>query len=232
MPRKRSNRLRKFENLETRCLMAADFDLNNDVLTVNGTENDDNILVEAVTIYEYDDDGEIEDTEAGVRVTVWDSNTDQPLLDETFERDRIDELEVFGRGGDDRIENHTDIPSLLDGGLEDDVLIGGWGNDTLVGGEEDDYLMGRLGSNHLHGGRGDDQFYYGYYDAFISDVIHEEAAVDEDSINFNNAYFSGPVTLDLAKTEWQTVNPEYLELQLTSATGIENVEGSDFDDII
>jgi Ca2+-binding RTX toxin-like protein len=212
--------------------MAADVDLDNDVLTVNGTDIDEKIVIEAVTVYEYDDDGEIEDSEAGVRVTVRDVNTNEVVLDETFERDRVDELEVYGRAGDDWIENNTNIPSRLDGGVDDDALIGGWANDTLIGGEDDDYLMGRYGSNELFGGIGDDEYFYGYMSTFVSDVIHEDASVDEDSINFDQFYFGGSVTLDLAKTEWQTVNPEYLQLRLTTATGIENVEGSDFADTI
>jgi len=44
----------------------------------------------------------------------------------------------------------------IDGGVGDDVLIGGDGNDTISGGEGDDVLLGGPGFDTLDGGPGDD----------------------------------------------------------------------------
>ena len=43
----------------------------------------------------------------------------------------------------------------MDGGADDDVLIGGDGNDTLLGGAGDDVLIGGPGIDTLDGGLGD-----------------------------------------------------------------------------
>jgi Ca2+-binding RTX toxin-like protein len=215
--------------------MAADVSLDNDVLTVNGTDDDEKILIDAVTIYEYDNDGDIEDSEPGVRVAVMDRYTDELLQEEFFERDRIDEIEVYGRAGEDWIANNTDIPSILDGGLADDEIYGGFADDWIYGGDDDDILAGRLGTNHLFGGAEDDRYVFGFFGAYntlVSDTIHEDASLDEDWLDFHSFYFQGFVNVDLASTAWQTVNPTHLRLQITSSTGIESVEGSLYDDVI
>ena len=65
-----------------------------------------------------------------------------------------DLLAVHGVAGDDMIDASgvAGIPLILDGGDDDDVLIGGSQNDTLLGGDGDDVLIGGPGVDTLEGG--------------------------------------------------------------------------------
>lgn len=71
----------------------------------------------------------------------------------------LDRLTINGLGGDDVIDassvSATAISLTLDGGEDDDVLIGGDGADTLLGGNGDDVLLGGPGVDILDGGTGD-----------------------------------------------------------------------------
>jgi Ca2+-binding RTX toxin-like protein len=70
-----------------------------------------------------------------------------------------DRLTLNGLGGDDVIDASGlaagAIALTLDGGDDDDVLIGSDGADTLLGGLGDDVLIGGLGVDILDGGPGD-----------------------------------------------------------------------------
>jgi Ca2+-binding RTX toxin-like protein len=70
-----------------------------------------------------------------------------------------DRLRVNALAGDDVIDASgaaADTALLtLDGGADDDVLIGGAGPDTLLGGPGDDVLIGGPGNDTLDGGTGD-----------------------------------------------------------------------------
>jgi hypothetical protein len=50
MRRNKFKSLRKFERLENRWMMAADIDLDDDVLTIEGTSYDDYITIEPTTV--------------------------------------------------------------------------------------------------------------------------------------------------------------------------------------
>jgi Ca2+-binding RTX toxin-like protein len=54
----------------------------------------------------------------------------------------------------------TMIPAMLDGGADDDYVVGGNGSDTLNGGGGDDYLEGEKGADDIHGDGGFDSVYY------------------------------------------------------------------------
>src|SRR5262249_44131005 len=54
--------------------------------------------------------------------------------------------------GNDQFTNDTDIPSSVNGGAGDDVLIGGQRGDVLTGGAGTDQLKGRGGNDQLDGG--------------------------------------------------------------------------------
>ena len=70
-----------------------------------------------------------------------------------------DRLVVSVLDGDDVVDasglSATAIQLPADGGDGDDVLIGGFGNDTLTGGDGDDVLIGGPGQDVLDGGAGD-----------------------------------------------------------------------------
>lgn len=69
-----------------------------------------------------------------------------------------DHLTVNALGGDDDVDASAvaagSIALSLNGGNEDDVLIGGGGSDTITGGDGDDVLIGGPGADLLDGGAG------------------------------------------------------------------------------
>jgi Ca2+-binding RTX toxin-like protein len=71
-----------------------------------------------------------------------------------------DRLTVNALAGDDVVEASGlaagAIQLTADGGIDDDILVGGDGNDTLLGGDGDDVLIGGPGLDVLDGGNGDD----------------------------------------------------------------------------
>ena len=80
-----------------------------------------------------------------------------------FEEREAEQIRVtLGDGNDYANVGHClshgglDIPTLIDGGEGNDLLIGGAGNDILIGGAGNDKLMGGTGNDKLHGGKGDD----------------------------------------------------------------------------
>jgi hypothetical protein len=79
----------------------------------------------------------------------------------TFNATAFRRLVVLARGGDDRIEvdRTLNLPSILDGGAGNDVILGGAGADVLLGGAGNDQLYGRGGRDILIGGTGADQLY-------------------------------------------------------------------------
>ena len=110
-----------------------------DTVTVNGTDEDDNILV----------------TGAAAQATVsgW-ALTITILQSEAAN----DQLIINGLAGDDTVDASglaAGVLSLtIDGGDDDDWLIGSAGDDTLLGGDGDDTLIGGPGTDTLDGGAG------------------------------------------------------------------------------
>jgi Ca2+-binding RTX toxin-like protein len=73
-----------------------------------------------------------------------------------FGIDEILEIQVSGSAGPDLIWNDSDIPSVMDGGDGDDLLVGGSNVDILSGGDGDDELYGFEDNDELFGGNGRD----------------------------------------------------------------------------
>lgn len=232
---RRPRRLR-FEQLEDRRLTAADIDLSNRVLSIQGTETDDRIQIEYRP-----------NSQSRITATVMDSAFNV-LERRTFARNRIDLAVVDALGGTDRVINRTNIPSQMNGGFGNDVLEGGSGPDTLDGGPDNDSLRGYEGLDFLYGRGGDDRLgayaggdllaggpdsdIYDFYgtQAFGTVAIDEAPNVDHDRLDFIPWFHA--VTLDLSVTSPQEVSPGYLTLVLSSATAVENVWGSRYDDVI
>jgi hypothetical protein len=63
----------------------------------------------------------------------------------------IECLQMFGRGGNDILENHTAVSSLIDGGDGNDFLVGGSTVDVIFGGDGVDELIGNAGGDYLFG---------------------------------------------------------------------------------
>lgn len=79
----------------------------------------------------------------------------------------------YGNAGNDTFVNNTSIPSSVQGGDGNDILVGGSGNDTLQGntgndsisgGSSNDTLYGSEGEDTLHGDSGNDVIYGGEND--------------------------------------------------------------------
>lgn len=84
----------------------------------------------------------------------------------TFSYGSVSSIEFDGGDGHDHFNNTTSLPCVVDGGLGDDDITGGngddrlvgnYGNDTLRGGDGDDVLWGSGGHDLLIGGDGNDR---------------------------------------------------------------------------
>ncbi len=82
-----------------------------------------------------------------------------------FDISDVQSIRFLGRNGNDTFRNSTAVPTEAFGGLGDDVLftgsgddrlIGGPGNDRLEAGAGDDVLVGESGNDRLFGGSGAD----------------------------------------------------------------------------
>ena len=244
MHRNKFKSVRRFETLENRWTMAADSFVDNGVLYIQGTNDDDDIEVSSGP-------GATDD----VFVTIKDRNTQEVLHEQVYSRIdenqgdddedddddddddddieiNITEIKVEAFDGNDQVHNFSYIPSWIIGGDDDDVLFGGFANDTIEGGEGDDGINGCPGDDDLIGGVGNDTYvFFEFITGGVqgSDLVVEDPSLDEDLLVFT---FIPGVNIDLASTAVQIVNPEYLTLQLSSGTGIENVVGTGADDTI
>lgn len=113
--------------------------------------------------------------------------------------------ELFGLAGDDTLDGGDGADKLY-GGAGQDLLIGGAGNDILDGGDGDDVLRGGAGHDVLNGGAGFDTISY----ADAGEAIAIDLAVSW--VIFKD---DGPIGNSI-----------------DTITSFENVEGSQFDDII
>lgn len=137
-PRRRRRRVQSIggiEALETRTLLAAD--LVAGVLSVQGSS--------AADVLEINQHGDT--------ISV---NIDGHL--ESFAAAMVESLLVDAGAGDDTVRiNLGDIPTTVQGGAGNDLLVGGIGNDLLEGGPGDDRLNGRRGNDRIIGGSGNDR---------------------------------------------------------------------------
>lgn len=150
------------EPLERRRLLDAVLD-DGGVLTVTGTQHSDMITFDTVPHYSTDNS-----TQFQMRVRVNYKGDVHYFLFNGIRR-----IEVFGLGGDDRIElpakflitqyhplpraevifaHEQPIAAMIEGSRGNDTLVGGDARDTLIGGRGNDVLYGRGGDDHLAGG--------------------------------------------------------------------------------
>jgi Ca2+-binding RTX toxin-like protein len=213
MRRNNLKSLRKFEKLENRWMMAADIDFDEDdgILTIEGTNDRDFIYVEANP----EDPSEL-------RAIVTD-RTGAVLTQRDFDLDEVNEIVAYGFGGDDYVTNDLMINARFYGGGDKDWLVSAGAQNVLDGGPGDDTLWSQGGDDEMIGGPGNDWYEFAADDCG-TDVVNEAASVDTDTLSFQ--LFIGTVNVNLAATVEQIVNTEYLRLRLTTDTGIENVLGS------
>ncbi len=100
-------------------------------------------------------------------------------------------------------------------------------DDVLVGNSRDNQLEGIEGDDSLVGLQGNDTYVFGGH-SHGWDTVTEYAGQGIDRLNFID---SGPITVDLSLSSWQTVRGG-LYLQLVNPNEFENVLGSLYDDVI
>lgn len=141
------------EALEKRDLMASiGFNAPTGVLTITGSAEDDVAKVSVVG--------------GQVKATLTCYSTAPPNLSffsdtKYFAAGAVKAIKFYGLDGKDKFTNATSIKSTADGGLGNDVLLGGSGADFFVGNYGDDRLSGNGGADVLWGSGGHDQLHGG-----------------------------------------------------------------------
>ena len=109
------------------------------------------------------------------------------------------------------------------------ALSGGEGDDLLIGGAGSDILIGDSGNDILRGNNGDDTYQFDVDLPQGEDTIDDVAGID--TLDFSLSQDQG-ITANLSSSVKQTVHSSNLKLTLTNAVSVENVIGTDRDDII
>ena len=136
---------------------------------------------------------------------------------------------IEGTAGDDILDGTAD-DDTLNGGAGNDALYGGAGDDTLDGGEGDDILTGDAGADSLEGGAGSDTANYSDSQELAQGTVLTFQRRTKDDVDSS-------VTQEI-----RGVTGVYVDLSGgfglggdaagDTLTGIENIEGSDYDDLL
>jgi Ca2+-binding RTX toxin-like protein len=148
--------------LEDRALLAAN--LTDGVLTIEGTEDADVVVVRIETIEADEDEVEPEDPTLDAETDVGDEDGDQVVVvrlnDETteFPIEDVQSIVVTTGDGDDRvrINKSVEFDAEVDTGLGDDRVKTGSGDDVVVTGEGNDRIFTGAGTDNVDAGDGDD----------------------------------------------------------------------------
>src|SRR5207249_4837014 len=104
----------------------------------------------------------------------------------TFEPGTFSTIQISGLSGNDRLEaSVADVPTIIDGGEGNDVILGGARDDALAGGAGDDTIFGGGGSDTVRGGNGNDYLSGGpgadqlFGDGGNDQLFAVDAAVDQ-----------------------------------------------------
>jgi Ca2+-binding RTX toxin-like protein len=117
-----------------------------------------------------------------------------------------------------------------------DTIRGNDAANVLSGGVGNDVLEGRGGNDRLEGGQGDDTYVFTGAGNLGTDTIvedddsHGPSPDSHDKLDFST--LGGPISLNLGNSATQTVRSGLLKLVLTSASGIEDVAGTEYADTI
>ena len=137
---------------------------------------------------------------------------------------------VYGtQAGDSITGNGAD--NFIDGGTGNDALYGFEGNDRLYGGAGNDVLSGMSGDDLLFGGTGSDQYRFVMDGSDGADsVIEHSSDAGIDTLDYSQGWWMG-VKIDIANMRTkQQLNP-WMAVTLYGS-GIENVDGTQRDDVI
>ncbi len=130
----------------------------------------------------------------------------------------VNEQIQFGLAGNDTLTASAgEVDNVFFGGAGndtlstlagDDRLVGGIGDDTLLGGDGDDVLQGDAGNDTLNGGNGVDMAFYAYNTSAVFVDLDQSGANADDSYDGASASYNDTLI------------------------DIENVTGSNFDDVL
>lgn len=129
-----------FDALEERNLLAATYTLDAGVLTINGDDTRDVVVL-----------FQLENSTFNVE--------EHGVVVGNYSNDDVTEIVFRGRLGDDEFINNTFESSTFYGHGGNDVFYGGVGIDTAYGGGDDDELHGGVGADNLNGSDGNDTIY-------------------------------------------------------------------------
>ncbi len=138
-------------------------------------------------------------------------------------------IEIRGGAGNDTLVG-SPLGDILKGEDGNDSLTGGAGNDQLIGGNGNDTLIGGAGDDTLDGGAGDDMYSFSGSTDLGSDTVVQAASGNLDTLGFGS--LGGAIVIDISMTTPQVVRAGVLTLTLSDANGIDNVQGTAYDDVI
>jgi hypothetical protein len=138
-------------------------------------------------------------------------------------------IEIRGGAGNDTLVG-SPLGDILKGEDGNDSLTGGAGNDQLNGGNGNDTLVGGAGDDILDGGAGDDMYSFSGSTDLGSDTVIQVASGNLDTLGFGS--LGGAIVVDISMTTPQVVRAGLLTLTLSDAAGIDNVQGTAYDDVI
>jgi len=138
-------------------------------------------------------------------------------------------IEIRGGAGNDTLVG-SPLGDILKGEDGNDSLTGGAGNDHLIGGNGSDALVGGAGDDTLDGGLNDDVYSFSGATDLGSDTIIQAASGNLDTLGFGS--LGGAIVVDISMTTPQVVRAGQLTLTLSDGAGIDNVQGTAYDDVI
>jgi len=138
-------------------------------------------------------------------------------------------IEIRGGAGNDTLVG-SPLGDILKGEDGNDSLTGGPGNDQLIGGNGSDTLVGGAGDDTLDGGLNDDVYSFSGSTDLGSDTVVQAASGNLDTLGFGS--FGGGIVIDISMMTPQVVRAGVLTLTLSDASGIDNVQGTAYDDVI
>ena len=143
------------EGLENRRLLAGDVTLDGNVLTIDGSNKSDRIIVS------------IENTDLTVTLN---------KKDFTFTASDVTSIVIDGSKGNDwiSIDGALVVGAAINGGAGNDRITGGGGDDTILGDRGNDRLQGGGGNDTVNAGAGNDWVWGGDGD----DLVHGDAGHD------------------------------------------------------
>jgi Ca2+-binding RTX toxin-like protein len=160
-----ANASMSLESLESRQLMSVSITVNNGVMHIEGTSQNDNVMIDQddTTVYVFDDNILVKlvpVTQVGLIEFNAKGESDRLRTFEAVNR----RMSVDAGDGNDIIETGSEVDTVTAGNGNDfvfsgkgsDAVDGGEGNDTLAGGNQFDDLSGGNGNDAIQGGEAND----------------------------------------------------------------------------